>query len=58
MFLYNLAIKLLENIIINKYAIKLSKDKQPPYKLIYNKEQVEWEILKTFIGTYLKTGFI
>lgn len=43
---------------INKYVIELKEDKQPPYKTIYKLEPVELEILKTYIKTHLKIGFI
>lgn len=42
----------------NKDAIKLEKDKQPPYKLIYSLKQIELETLKTYIEIYLKIEFI
>lgn len=58
MFLFKLAIKLLKNIYINEYTIKLEDDKQPPYRPIYSLELVELKTLKTYIKTYLKTVFI
>lgn len=57
-FLTNLVIKLPENISINKYAIKLINKKQPLYRPIYILSLVELKILKTYIKTYLKIGFI
>lgn len=50
--------ELLRNPSINKYAIELVEDKQPLYKLIYALSPMELEILKAYIETYLKTGFI
>ena len=46
------------NTSINKHAIELQTDKQPLYGLIYSLGPVELEILKTYIETNLKTGFI
>lgn len=57
-FSFDLVIKLLENTEINKYAIELINSKQSPYKLIYTLNPVDLETLKTYIKTYLKTGFI
>ena len=42
----------------NKHAINLENNKQPPYRPIYSLSSVEPEILKTYIKTHLKTGFI
>lgn len=47
-----------ENIGINKHAIKLVVGKHPLYSLIYVLSLVELETLKTYIKTYLRTGFI
>ena len=47
-----------ENTSINKYTIKLVEGKQPPYGPIYSLGLVELEMLKVYIETYLKTGFI
>ena len=47
-----------KNTYINQYTIKLQNDKQPRYGPIYSLESVELETLKTYIKTYLKTGFI
>ena len=47
-----------ENTGINKYAIELVEGKQPPYGPIYNLGPVELEMLKAYIETHLKTGFI
>ena len=57
-FLFDLAIELSKNIGINKYAIELQDSKQPPYRSIYSLGPVKLETLKTYIKTYLKTGFI
>lgn len=57
-FSLNLAMKLPKNIGINKYAIELIEGKQLPYKPLYSLGPVELEILKAYIKTYLKTGFI
>ena len=43
---------------LNQHTIKLEDDKQPPYGPIYSLEKVELETFKTYIETYLKTGFI
>ena len=47
-----------ENTWINKHAIKLEDDKQPPFGLIYSLGSVELEILKIYIETNLANGFI
>ena len=57
-FLASLATGLLRNTGINKHAIKLIKGKQPPYGPIYILSPVELKILKIYIKTHLKTGFI
>lgn len=57
-FLFDLAIELLENTDINEHAIKLVKGKQLFYGLIYSLALVELETLKIYIETYLKTRFI
>ena len=57
-FSFDLAIELPENIVINKYAIKLQDSKQPPYGPIYSLRPIELETLKTYIKIYLKTRFI
>ena len=49
---------LLECIKLNKHAIKLEDSKKPPYRPIYILGLVELKIFKTYIETYLKTGFI
>lgn len=51
-------IKLRKNIGINKYAIKLVESKQLLYTSIYTFSLVELKILKAYITTYLKPGFI
>ena len=57
-FSTNLVMELPENTGINKYAIKLVEGKQPPYRPIYTLSLMKLEILKTYIKTHLKTGFI
>ena len=57
-FSFDLAMKLLKNTDINKYAIELQNDKQPSYGPIYSLGPVELETLKIYIETHLKTGFI
>lgn len=47
-----------KNISINKYAIMLIEGEQPPYRPIYAFSPVKLEILKAYIKTNLKTGFI
>ena len=49
---------LLERTGANEHAIKLEKDKQPPYRLIYGLEPVEFKTLKIYIKTNLGNGFI
>ncbi len=43
---------------MNEHTIKLIEGKQPPYGPIYALSSVELETFKTYIKTYLKTGFI
>ncbi len=43
---------------MNEHAIELIEGKQLPYGPIYALNPVELEILKTYIETHLKTGFI
>lgn len=43
---------------MNKYVIKLIKDKQLLYRSIYFYSLVKLETLKVFIKIYLKTEFI
>ncbi len=50
--------ELLENTGLNEHAIELVEGKQPPYGPIYALSPVKLETLKTYIKTYLKTGFI
>ena len=52
------ALVLPERTELNEHAINLEDSKQPPYGPIYSLGPVELEILKTYIETYLKTGFI
>ena len=47
-----------ENIGMNEHTIKLIKEKQLLYKLIYALRLVDPKTFKTYIKTYLKTGFI
>ncbi len=57
-FSFDRTMELPENTSMNKYTIKLVKDKQPLYELIYSLGLVKLETLKTYIETHLKTGFI
>ena len=57
-FSFNPAIEIAKNIGINKYTIKLQDGKKPPNRPIYSLRSVELKILKTYIKTHLKTGFI
>ena len=52
------ALVLPERTELNEHAIDLEDGKQPPYGPIYSLGPVELETLKTYIETYLKTGFI
>ena len=52
------ALILLERTELNKYAINLKDGKQPLYEPIYSLGPVKLEILKTYIETHIKTGFI
>ena len=52
------ALVLPERTELNEYAIDLEDGKQPPYGPIYSLGPVKLEILKTYIKTHLKTGFI
>ena len=52
------ALVLSEHIKLNEHTIDLEDGKQPPYGPIYILGPVKLEILKTYIKTYLKTGFI
>ena len=52
------ALVLPERTNLNKHAIELEGDKQPPYGPIYSLGPVELETLKAYIKTHLKTGFI
>ena len=52
------ALMLLKQINLNKHTIKLERDKQPSYKLIYSLTLVKLQTLKVYIKTYLKTGLI
>ncbi len=57
-FSSDLAMELPENTSMNEHTIELIEGKQPPYGPIYALSPVELETLKTYIKTYLKTGFI
>ena len=57
-FSLDLAMELPENTRMNEHTIKLIDKKQPFYGPIYTLNPVELEILKTYIKTYFKTGFI
>ncbi len=57
-FSSDLAIKPPKNTGMNEHAIELIKEKQSPYGPIYALNPVELVTLKTYIETYLKTGFI
>ena len=50
--------KLLENININEYTIKLEEDKQPLSGHIYSLKPIKLEILKIYIETNLANSFI
>ena len=52
------ALVLLERTKLNEHAINPIDGKQSLYGLIYNLGLVKLEILKTYIKTHLKTGFI
>ena len=57
-FSVDLAMELSENTNINKYVIKLIKEKQSLHGIIYTLNLRKQEILKAYINTDLKTGFI
>ena len=57
-FLAENVAKLSENTGINKYAIKLEKNKQPLFGAIYNLGPIELETFKTYIETNLANNFI
>ena len=57
-FSKKLAKMLLEQIRINNHAIKLEKNKQQLYKLIYSLDLVELKTLKTYTKTNLANDFI
>ena len=57
-FLANNTVKLLEYIRINNYIIKLKKNKQLYFGLIYSLESVKLEMLKTYIKINLANSFI
>lgn len=49
---------LLKQIKFYKYVIKLKKDKQLFYRLIYSLKLIELKKLKIYIKTYMKIVFI
>lgn len=53
-----MALKLSENLGINEHAINLINGNQPLYRYIYTLSPIELEMLKIYIETHLKTGFI
>ena len=57
-FLEEKALVLPKHIKLNKHTINLEDGKQSPYKPIYSLGPVKLETMKTYIKTYLKTGFI
>ena len=57
-FFFDLAMELPKNTGIKEHVIELQDDKQSSYRPIYSLGPVELESLKTYIKTYLKTGFI
>lgn len=54
----DLIIEELENTSINNYTIKLIEGKQSPYRPIYSLGLIMLKMLKAYIKTQLKTGFI
>ena len=52
------ALELPKHTELNEHAIDQENDKQPSYRPIYSLGPMELETLKTYIKTYLKTGFI
>ena len=57
-FSTDLAIDLFENTGMNEYAIKLTDEKQLPFKPIYALNSIKLETLKAYMKTHLKTGFV
>lgn len=57
-FLKEIAAELPKRLSINKHAINLKPDKQPPYRPIYSLGLLELEIFKTYIKINLANGFI
>ena len=53
-----MVIELPKNTSTNKHAIELQDGKQLLYEPIYSLGPIKLETLKTYIKTYLKTGFI
>lgn len=56
-FSFDLVIKLPKNIQIHKNIIKVVESKQLFYRPIYALNLIELKTLKTYIMTYLKSGF-
>ena len=52
------AIKFLKNSRMSDHAIKLEKDKLPPFESIYSLKPVELETLKTYIKINFVNSFI
>lgn len=57
-FSLNLVMELLDRTGINEHAIKLVDSKPPLYGPIYSLSLIELKILKMYIKTYQKTGFM
>ena len=57
-FSFNLTMELSKNTGINKHVIELQDGKHLSYRPIYSLGPVDLEILKTYIETHFKTGFI
>ena len=57
-FLEKKALILLEITDLNQYAIKLQKDSQLSYRLIYSLDPIELKTLKTYIEINLDNSFI
>lgn len=56
--MFDQSIEISKNIKINKYTIKLVDSKELLYRLIYDLNPVELEVLKVYIEIYLKIQFI
>ena len=57
-FLVKNTIEFSKNSRINKHIIESKKDKQPPFRFIYNLRLLKLEILKIYIEINLANGFI